>query len=124
MKTIKTLIDASFDTMNNQQLQTSEMSIEPAHGIKSNKQKSIRTSNSYGELKVSKNTIPIKKSKQELWALGFASTVFIASHLSSLLILDCISSIMLSIGEITLLDEDSEEELHPCSNMFPLNENA
>lgn len=42
------------------------------------------------------------------------STVLIMCHLSSLLILDCISSIAPSNGEAPLRGEDSEAELQPC----------
>lgn len=40
-------------------------------------------------------------------------TVLIVCHLSSLLILDCMSSIMPSKGEASLLGDDSEDELLP-----------
>ena len=42
------------------------------------------------------------------------STVLMVCHRSSLLILDCMSSIMPSIGEASLLCEDSDGVLPPC----------
>lgn len=52
----------------------------------------------------------IEESKSEI-------TVLIACHRSSLLILDCISSITPSNGEASLLGEESEAELLPCFSM-------
>lgn len=46
----KAIIDASFDTVNNQQGQTSEMSIRPAHSIKVNKEIKIKQ-DKYSEFK-------------------------------------------------------------------------
>lgn len=43
--------------------------------------------------------------------------MLIVCHRSSLLILDCISSITPSNGEASLLGEDSEAELLPCFSM-------
>lgn len=49
-------------------------------------------------------------------------TVLIASHRSSLLILDCMSSMIPSNGDdASLLGEDSEVVLLPCSNHVSTN---
>lgn len=45
---------------------------------------------------------------------GIGSTVLIACHRSSLLILDCMSSITPSIGETSRLGEDSDAVQLPC----------
>lgn len=45
---------------------------------------------------------------------GVALTVLMVCHRSSLLILDCMSSIIPSIGDTSRHGEDSEAELLPC----------